>query len=177
MACVFTFPFDMRIMDVFSSWLAKLALTHTANAVYRRCVDSGLLAKCSACAEEWRRQLPPDATLHSIEMFFRSDSANGIDSLPPGPKNVLASIDRGEVPTRQTWLDDLLTQWKWVRDNVEEPTEFFTLEEQIARTRLDTLATILYGECTSRSTSAATSILAAGMFSKKWSIRIPALRT
>ena len=134
-------------MDFISAWLAKRALTHTANVVYRRCVDSGLLAGCARLAEEWRQELPPEATLHSIEMFFRSDSAYGLENLPSGPTKVLAAIERGEVPTEETWLDDLLTQWEWVGENVEEPQGFFTLDRDTARSHLLPLASLLHGEC------------------------------
>ncbi len=134
-------------MDVFSSWLATTALTQAANAAYRLCVDSGLLARCARRAEKWRQELPSDVTLRSIEMFFRSDSKHGLENLPSGPTNVLAAIERGEVPTEQTWLDDLFTQWEWVGKNVEEPQDFFTLDGDSARSHLSSLATILHSEC------------------------------
>lgn len=134
-------------MDCFTSWLAKRVLTTTADEVYRRFVDNGLLAKCERRADEWRQQLPSGADLHSIEMFFRSESVYGLENLPPGPTHVLVAFERGEVPTEQMWLDDLLTQWEWVGANVEEPQQFFTLHQDTARTHLLSLASALHSEC------------------------------
>jgi tetratricopeptide (TPR) repeat protein len=134
-------------MSILSSWLTKAVLTQTAQAIYRSLVDSGLLARCAKRAEEWCRELPPDATLHSIEMFFQSDSKFGLNNLPPGPTKALEAIERGEIPTNQIWLDDLLTQWEWVRENVEEPQPFFTLDQDTTRAHLAKLAALLHEEC------------------------------
>jgi len=134
-------------MGFLSSWLAKRVLTKTAEEVYRRCVDNGLLTRCARLAEKWRQQLSSGAELHSIEMFFQSDSVHGLENLPPGPTNVVAAFERGEVPSEQVWLDDLLTQWKWVYENIEEPQTFFTLDIDSARSHLQPLAAVLHSEC------------------------------
>ena len=134
-------------MDAISLWFVKIAITGAARAVYSNCVDAGLLARCTQLAENWRQTLPPDAELLSVNVFFQSASVYGLEHLPPGLSEVLAAIERGEVPTKKTWLDDLAVQWKWVADNVEDPQGFFTVDEGTARSHLSRLAELLHKEC------------------------------
>lgn len=126
-------------------WLVGQAGKVAAKFAVEILFKKDLLSRLTQVSETWLKGLPDGERLASVEAIF--PKTDRLDNPPPPPNNVLAKLERYEVPAADDWLGDLIHQWRWVQNTVEDPQDFFRLAEERAGHHLTELARVLELEC------------------------------
>ena len=134
-------------MNTLLTWILGQAVKETTRQVIRASFSDTLATRLWTRGEEWRAKLPEGGRLHALEAIFGKGSTYSLENPPPPPAQVLARLDKADLPDASDWTEALFQQWRWVRQTVEEPQEFFVLPEDQARVHLAELGRLLELEC------------------------------
>lgn len=133
-------------MGLFVDWLATSALGKAAEKGIEKLRGTQLERRLREVAEKWRRELPSEAELITVQVFL-TGSVPGVSAEEPPPRRVFKKLERSQIPSVDDWTELFLWHWNLIRTVQEDLVPFFKLDRAAAEDHLRRLAEAVVREC------------------------------